>query len=238
MQRLSRLALCAFALELACGETTGSTSGSTGESTDGGTTTSTGTTDDTPTGTSTATTASESSTSTSTGEPLTTGGEPTTLGTTTEAATTSTETTGDTETTGTPAEPLTRAWWVDGNTLQLRILQQDSSAGLCRGLILEALASGGVDTPAYEPVDQPAEWAVRYVFVHDAPDDCFDPYTWYENEPASAAAATGTITLHDADADGQPETLDLEVTGTYVPSAPWTPAEDLLAAAGVVVEIG
>jgi hypothetical protein len=150
----------------------------------------------------------------------------------------STDTTTDSESTGTSSLLVTRAWWVNGDLLQIRVLQQHDGPGLCRGVILEALTDGGTDSPKYAPVEQPVDWGVRYVFVHANVDDCFDPYFWYENDPAHADSATGTVVFHDLDDVGKPATLDLEVTGVYTPLQPWTPPEDLLLAPGVPVEVG
>jgi hypothetical protein len=171
----------------------------------------------------------------STGETTTTGGE------TTTTATTASETGDDgtsTGTTGAPVSPVTRAWWVDGVSLQIRVFQQDDEAGLCRGIILESLMTGAVDGPGLEPIEQPAEWAVRDVFVHDAVDDCFDPYDWWMNEPAYAGSAVGVVTFAGGGIDVKPTSLDVDVTGSFEPSAPWIPAEDLLVAADVAVEVG
>ncbi|PCC71971.1 hypothetical protein SAMN02745121_08046 [Nannocystis exedens] len=253
MRRIVDPALCTFALVLACGDATGTATETTGASTDG-TTGTTGTTEAATTDG--ATGAGESSTSdaptgasaggtttTSGAEPGTTTGEPpvTTGGTTTTDATTTT--TGDASTTigttGAPAQPVTRAWWVESLlTLQIRVIQRDVEAGLCRGFILESLANGGLDTPQYEPVEQPAEWGARYVFVHQDLDDCLDPYQYFEKDIVYAASATGTVTFHDVDPFGRPASVDLEITGSYMPAAPWVPAEDLLAATAVAVENG
>lgn len=250
--------MCTFALLLACGGATGGSTENASEtsaastdataatseaaSTDGATGPGQTSTSDASTAPSTDTTTTTSTTTepTSGETPLTTdatttGGDSTI---TTGDTTTTTEATGTTGTTGAPAQPVTRAWWVDGNTLQIRVIQQDDDAGLCRGFFLEALVNGGTDLAQYEPVEQPDDWGVRVVFVHQDLDDCFDPYLFYRKDIAYADSATGTATFHDVDQNGRPATLDLEVTGIYTPAAPWVPAEDLFAAAGVAVENG
>lgn len=242
--------MCTFALLLACGDATGastenasetsaataatSEAASTDETTGAGQTS----TSDAPTGASTDTTTTTSTTAepTSGETPLTTDATTTTGGDATITTSSTSDTT--TGTTGAPAQPITQAWWVDGNNLQIRVIQQDDDAGLCRGFILEALADGGFDDPKYEPVEQPDEWGVRVVFVHQDLDDCFDPYLFFRKDPAYADSATGTVTFHDVDQDGRPASVDLEITGIYTPAAPWVPNEDLLTAVGVAVETG
>lgn len=237
-----------FALLLACGAATGDTTESASEtsaaSTDATAATSTdettgagqSSTSDASTGTSTDTTTTGTTAEPTSGEaPLTTDAT-TTGGDSTITTSSSSETT--TGTTGAPAQPLTQAWWVDGNNLQIRVIQRDDDAGLCRGFILEALAGGGFDDPKYEPVEQPDEWGVRVVFVHQDLGDCFDPYLFFRKDPAYADSAAGTVTFHDVDQDGRPASVDLEITGLYTPAAPWIPTEDLFTAAGVAVETG
>lgn len=238
-----------FALLLACGGFTGTTTENASEtsaastdataatseaaSTDGQTSTG-----DASTGTSTDTTTTTSTTAepTSGETPLTT--DATTTGGDSTITTTDTGDTTTTGTTGAPAEPDTQAWWVDGNSLQIRVIQRDDDVGLCRGFILEALANGGLDDPKYEPVEQPDEWGVRVVFVHQDLGDCFDPYQFFRKDPAYADSAAGTVTFHDVDQDGRPASVDLVITGVYTPSAPWIPAEDLFKATAVAVETG
>lgn len=241
----------ALALVPACGDAPATTADSEGGTSTGSTTATGGasstsganTTETASTTTSSGTTNSEAPTSEvepdpSTGlPPVTTDGETTTSGTTT------TTTTGDdstsTGTTGTPIPPVTRAWWVDGNTLQIRVIQEDAEAGLCRGVMLEALINGGSEMAKYEPVAQPDGWGVRHVFVHAMPDDCLDPYSWWDGTGAVYAdSASGTVTFHDVDDLGRPASLDVDMTHVYLPGEPWVPAEDLLLAAGVPVETG
>lgn len=240
----------ALALVPACGDAPATTADSEGGTSTGSTTATGGasstsganTTETASTTTSSGTTNSEAPTSEvepdpSTGlPPVTTGGETTT-------GTTTTTTTGDdstsTGTTGTPIPPVTRAWWVDGNTLQIRVIQEDAEAGLCRGVMLEALINGGSEMAKYEPVAQPDGWGVRHVFVHAMPDDCLDPYSWWDGTGAVYAdSASGTVTFHDVDDLGRPASLDVDMTHVYLPGEPWVPAEDLLLAAGVPVETG
>ncbi|MDC0670466.1 hypothetical protein [Nannocystis radixulma] len=168
--------------------------------------------------------------------PVTTGGETTTTGTTSDTTGADDTSTGST---GMAMPPVTRAWWVETLPTQIRVIQEDSEAGLCRGIILESLIEGnGIDSPKYEPVEQPAEWGVRYVFVLDDPELCFDPYFWWDNDPAYAESATGTLTFHEVADTGKPASLDVELTGVYVAGEPWVPGEDLLLAVGVDVEVG
>ncbi|MFY0535906.1 hypothetical protein [Nannocystis pusilla] len=239
--------MCTFALLLACGGPTGASTENASEtsaaSTDATAATSEAASTDETTGagqtsTSDATTgtSTDTTTSTSTTAEPTSGETPLTTDATTTDGDSTITTTGDT--TGAPTQPVTQAWWVDGNSLQIRVIQQDDDAGLCRGFILEALANGGFDDPKYEPVEQPDEWGVRVVFVHQDLGDCFDPYLFFRKDPAYADSATGTVTFHDVDQDGRPASVDLEITGLYTPAAPWVPDEDLFAAAGVTVETG
>ncbi|MCY1009991.1 hypothetical protein OV079_31400 [Nannocystis pusilla] len=237
MRRRVEPAMYPFALLLACGGVTGTTTENASEtsaaSTDATAATSeaAGTDGQTSTGDASTGTSTDTTTTTSTTAEPTSGDTPlTTDAPTTGGDSTITTTTGDTTTTGTtgaPAEPDTQAWWVDGNSLQIRVIQRDDDAGLCRGFILEALANGGLDDPKYEPVEQPDEWGVRVVFVHQDLGDCFDPYQFFRKDPAYADSAAGTVTFHDVDQDGRPASVDLEITGVYAPSAPWIPAEDL-----------
>ncbi|MCY1072062.1 hypothetical protein OV090_45375 [Nannocystis sp. RBIL2] len=253
MRRRVEPAMCTFALLLACGDPTGASTENASEtsaastdataatseaaSTDETTSAGQSSTSDAATDANTDTTTSTSTTAepTSGETPLTTDDATTTGGDSTITTTSSDTTTG---TTGAPTQPLTQAWWVDGNNLQIRVIQRDDDAGLCRGFILEALANGGFDDPKYEPVEQPDEWGVRVVFVHQDLDDCFDPYLFFRKDPAYADSAAGTVTFHDVDQDGRPASVDLEITGLYTPAAPWVPDEDLFAAAGVAVETG
>ncbi|MFZ6182174.1 hypothetical protein [Nannocystis pusilla] len=247
MRRRVEPAMYPFALLLACGGVTGTSTENASEtsaaSTDATAATSeaAGTDGQTSTGDASTGTSTDATTTSTTAEP-TSGDTPlTTDATTTGGDSTITTTTGDTTTTGTtgaPAEPDTQAWWVDGNSLQIRVIQRDDDAGLCRGFILEALANGGLDDPKYEPVEQPDEWGVRVVFVHQDLGDCFDPYQFFRKDPAYADSAAGTVTFHDVDQDGRPASVDLEITGIYTPSAPWIPAEDLFKATAVAVETG
>ena len=212
--------------------TTGDASTSTGDEPPAstGTTGTTGTTGDPTTGAATTLDAT-------TGDPTTTAASTSSSGSETGGASETTdasETTGASETTA-GLEPVTRAWWVDGNELQIRVIQEDAATGLCRGVFL-GLADVVPDT--YAAVDTPRAWAVRYVFVHDGPGACLDPYMWYENEPAHADAAVGTVVFHDLGVDGKPATLDLDVTATHGPGEPWTPPTDTLVASSVPVEVG
>jgi len=135
--------------------------------------------------------------------------------------------------------PVTRAWWVDGSTLQIRVIQEDVEAGLCRGVMLEALINGGSEMAKYEPVEQPDGWGIRYVFVHAMPENCLDPYDWwFETGAVYADSASGTVTFHDVDDVGRPASLDVEITSMYLPGEPWVPAEELLLAVDVPVESG
>ncbi|WAS97370.1 hypothetical protein [Nannocystis punicea] len=247
MRRLVRPVLLAFALAPACGDASGAST-ETGGDTSPDLTTSTGETSSPGGATSTSSgettsSGSASGTPTTSVEPTSSTGETTTTtgGESTTGAATTSETSDDgtsTGTTGAPVSPVTRAWWVDGVSLQLRVIQQDDEAGLCRGLILESLMTGAVDGPGLEPIEQPAEWAVRYVFVHDTVDACFDPYDWWMNEPAYAESGVGVVTFSGVDIQGKPMSLDIDVTGSFEPGAPWIPEEDPLVAADVAVEVG
>ncbi|MCY0987178.1 hypothetical protein OV203_08585 [Nannocystis sp. ILAH1] len=252
MRRRVEPAMCTFALLLACGDPTGASTENASEtsaaSTDATAATSEAASTDETTGAGQSSTSdaatdanTDITTTTSTTTEPTSGETPlTTDATTTGGDSTITTTSSDTTTgtTGAPTQPLTQAWWVDGNNLQIRVIQRDDDAGLCRGFILEALANGGFDDPNYGPVEQPDEWGVRVVFVHQDLDDCFDPYLFFRKDPAYADSAAGTVTFHDVDQDGRPASVDLEITGLYTPAAPWVPDEDLFAAAGVAVETG
>ncbi|MCY1055752.1 hypothetical protein [Nannocystis sp. SCPEA4] len=251
---MRRLVVIALVLMAACGEApatstatddTSSTAGTGSTSTTAGETASASTTSGMGEATSTGSTSATGETAsgetpTSDGEPTTNEPPATTGGETTTSGTTSDTTDGtSTGSTGTAMPPVTRAWWVETLPTQIRVIQEDSEAGLCRGIILESLIEGnGIDSPKYEPVEQPAEWGVRYVFVLDDPELCFDPYLWWDHDPAYAESATGTLTFHGVDDTGKPASLDVEVTGVYVAGEPWVPDEDLLLAVGVDVEVG
>ncbi|MBZ5713700.1 hypothetical protein [Nannocystis pusilla] len=239
---MRRLVVVALVVMSACGEAPASSTatdgtGSTGEASTGSTAGASSTSGSTTGTGSTAATGEAASGEAPTSEvesttnepPATTDGETTTTG----ADDTSTGST------GTAMPPVTRAWWVESLPRQIRVIQEDGEAGLCRGIILESLIDGGgIDSPKYEPVEQPAEWGVRHVFVLDDPEMCFDPYFWWDHDPEYAESATGTLTFHEVDDIGKPASLDVEVTGVYAAGEPWVPDEDVLLAAGVDVEVG
>lgn len=247
MQCTVRVALIGLSVLMACSPEAPE------DSTDGAASASTGTGATPTTGaasTSTGGGPSATSSGTDTGEPTTTGEPPTTDATsdasTMEAtsgpasATTGSETTAGTTSAGADettaaVEPVTRAWWVDGNELQIRVIQEDPVAGLCRGLLLglEQFVSDKYDTVAAPPM-----WGVQVIFVHAGPGACLDPYQWYENGPAFPGEAEGTVVFHDLDDKGKPATLDIEVTATYAPGEPWTPTSDMLVGTAVTVEVG
>lgn len=234
----SRLGVAPVALALACspgapGDLTGTSTGgdaSTGPApTSGVASTDTGsTTDAGPITGDASTTPDDTTTGDTTDE--TTGADATT-----GAATTTTGETGSTsETTGALA-PITKAWWIDGVDLQIRVIQEDSEAGLCRGVILER---EGVVLDEFTKVATPPTWGVRDIFVHAGPGACLDPYDWWQNQPAFAADATGTAVFHDVDGEGKPASLDLDIAATYLPGEPWTPSDDALTVSAVPVDVG
>jgi hypothetical protein len=241
--------MVALALALACGDAPATTADTEGGASTGGATATGGmssTSGATSTGeaesTSSGTTSSETPTSEVEPDPGT-GLPPITTDSETTTTTSTTSTTGDdstsTGTTGMSIPPVTRAWWVDGGTLQIRVIQEDAEAGLCRGVMLEALINGGSEMAKYEPVEQPDGWGIRYVFVHAMPENCLDPYDWwFETGAVYADSASGTATFHDVDDVGRPASLDVEITSIYAPGEPWVPAEELLLAVDVPVERG
>lgn len=197
--------------------------------------------------TTTGSTTTGSTTADPTTDGLTTTGPTTTDPATTDPAATEPGTTGEPDTTTTaestttdteaPGEPITKAWYVQSLPPQIRVQQTDPVNGLCRGLLLDLLARGGTDTEKYIAVEQPEDWGVRYVFVHDKIDKCLDPYDWYLNDPAHAKSASGSIIFYDI-VDGHPSSIDLDVKGIYNPLEPWIPEQDDLTALAVPVDIG
>ncbi len=164
----------------------------------------------------------------------TSSGEPTGDATSTTAATTATATGDDPVT---PEERVTKAWWVDGaESIQLRIIQADPEAGICRGVWLTVLDLG---PNGFDPVELQDPWHVRHVWMHQNLEDCHDPYLWFENDLSNAVDATGTVVFHDLDDQGKPATIDIDLTGTaYMPVQPWAPAEDTMTATAVPVVVG
>lgn len=240
-------AVCAATLALACGPgEPGTITGdaSTANATTGGATTVDPTTvDPTTTDPTTAdpvttgavlTTGSDTST---TGEPTSTGAVSTTTG---DGTTTSTSTTGDTTTLAetTAGEPLTtKAWFVDGDKVQVRIFQADPATDLCTVVLLDLLNGPGSDNNKYAAVARPEGWGISGVGVYQDIDLCFDPYLWYRNPVAYADSAAGEIVFHDVD-NAKPATLDIDITGVYAGDDPWVPAEVPTVADAVPVEVG
>jgi hypothetical protein len=251
------LTLLALALLPACApqqaeDSTGATSGtSTGDGVGTGVTPTTG--DGTPGTTTSATDGATTNPAATTGE-STSSGEPTGETTTGEAGSTTTgdvsstsgaatSSTGDTgsttagDETAAPVELVTKAWWVDGaESLQIRIIQADPGAGICRGVWLTVLDFG---PNGFDPVEAPEPWDVRHVWVHQDLEDCYNPYQWFEKDPSWAPNATGTVIFYDVDDQGKPAKIDIDITGTaYKPAQPWVPAEDTLTATAVPVVVG